>query len=227
MGKHTDLGKLLCTELGRTWQLEKEDIGEDARLSKNGMVFDTETYAIPGIGHLCILRMRALLGLMRMETAVVAVTGKDLPLMNLDWVKAAGRETQIVELYDTQLEPYPTDLLDAFRAIRDRDADLPDMPAKDSWYTPILYPCSYHKVGRGLSERLAAAAETYVKTYASQLRTAPACDAPAQEAKAAKVRGYAESLLANGGPAVDQITKLFGPEVTRRLVLTHMYGVKA
>ena len=67
---------------------------------------------------------------------------KDVPLLNLDWVNAFGKETQIVELYDTQLAPYPAEKLAAFDALRARDADLPDPPAgKAHWYDAILYPC--------------------------------------------------------------------------------------
>ena len=62
--------------------------------------------------------MNAFLGLMKMETAVLSMTGKDVPLLNLDWVRAFGKETQIVELYDTQLEPYPEALLAEFDALR-------------------------------------------------------------------------------------------------------------
>ena len=217
------LGDMVCALVGQVCPLEKEDVGADARLKKNGMVFETEAYAMPGLGHLCILRMNAMLGLMKMETAVLAVTEKDVPLLNLDWVRAFGKETQIVELYDTQLKLYPEDALAAFDAIRRRDDDLPGMSAKSHWYDAILYPCSYHKAGKGLTERLAAAARDYTETFLRQLAEAPACD---RAAKAGKVRAFAERLFAEGGPAVDQVTKLFGRETARRLILRHMYGVK-
>ena len=46
--------------LAQRYPLQKEDLGTDARLSKKGMVFETEAYEIPNLGHLCILRMRAM-----------------------------------------------------------------------------------------------------------------------------------------------------------------------
>ena len=58
--------------------------------------------------------------------------------------------------------------------------------------------------------------------YLRQLSLLPACD-PA--AKAAKIRAFAETLFTTGGPAVDQVKALFGDEIARRLVCTHMYGV--
>ena len=223
MSGKQSLGETALSLLERSYALRKIELGADAKLSKGGMVFGTEAWEIPGLGHLCIMRMKAFFGLMKMETAVLAVSGKDLPLLNLDWVRAFGRETQIVELYDTQLTPYPEEKLAAFDALRLRDADLPEPESKPHWYDAILYPCSYHKAGKGLSDRLSAAARDYFETFLRQLAEAPACDAGA---KAEKVKSFAERLFAEGGPAVDQVTKLFGPETAKRLILRHMYGVR-
>ena len=214
---------MVRTRLEKQYALKKEDLGADARLSAKGMVFETESYEIPDLGHFCILRMNAFLGLMKMETAVLAVTGKDVPLLNLDWVRAFGKETQIVELYDTQLTPYPDEALEEFDALRRRDDDLPGMSSGGRWYDAILYPCSYHKAGKKLTERLSAAARDYTAVFLRQLAEAPACDA---QAKQAKNRAFAERLFAEGGPAVDQVTKLFGAETAKRLILRYMYGVK-
>ena len=224
MSKAQGLGDMVLDRLSQRVTLKKEELGADARLSKKGMVFETESYEIPELGHFCILRMNAFLGLMKMETAVLAVDGRDVPLLNLDWVRAFGKETQIVELYDTQLEPCPEEKLAEFDALRRRDDELPGMSSAGHWYDAILYPCSYHKAGKGLTERLAAAARDYTETYLRQLEAAPACD---RAAKAEKIKAFAERLFAEGGPAVDQVTKLFGAETARRLILRRMYGVRS
>lgn len=224
MKSHRDLGELTRSVLEQNWKLEREDLGEDAHLAKSGMAFDTEAWTIPGLGHLCVMRMKAFLGLMKMETVVLSVTGRDLPLLNLDWVSAAGKETQIAELYDTQLQPFPAEKLAVFQALKDRDGDLPEPPAAgEHWYDAILYPCSYHKAGRKLSERFNAAAEGYLRAFAAMIPEAPECDGAE---KGAKVRAFAETLVEKGGPAVDTVTKLFGAETARRLILGHMYGVR-
>ena len=223
MSSTQGLGDMVRTLLEKQYALKKEDLGADTRLSKKGMVFETEAYEVKDLGHFCILRMNAFLGLMKMETAVLAADMKDVPLLNLDWVRAFGKETQIAELYDTQLTPYPAKKLAAFEALRVRDDELPSPPSKAHWYDAILYPCSYHKAGKGFSERFARAARDYLETFLRQLAEAPDCDAAA---KAEKNRAFAERLFAEGGPAVDQVTKLFGPETARRLILRWMYGVR-
>ena len=148
MGKHRDLGTMAQELLGSRYALTKKDLGADARLAKSGMVFDTEVFEAEGLGQLCVMRMKAMGGLMKMETAVLVSRTKDVPLLNLDWVGAMGKETQIAELYDTMLAPWPEEQQAPFEEIRKRDADLPEPEKKPHWYDEILYPCSDHKAGR-------------------------------------------------------------------------------
>ena len=223
MSKHADLGSCILDALKGRYTLEKLDIGSDARLSKSGMVFETESYAVKDLGHLCVLRMKAFLGLMKMETVVLAVKEKDLPLFNLDWVSAAGKETMLAELYDTQLQPLSEKALGRLQALKDRDGDLPQREKKPHWYDAILYPCSYDHAGKGLSERFNAAAQGYIREFLSLADQAPACDA-AEKCK--KIRAFAETLVKEGGPAVDTMTKLFGAETAGRVILRHMYGTE-
>ena len=221
MEQRQGLGDMVREQLAQQYSLQKKELGADARLTKSGMVFETEVYEIAELGHFCILRMNAFFGLMKMETAVLAVSSKDAPLLNLDWVRILGKETQIIELYDTQLAPWPDAARSAFDALRRRDGDLPDTVRSAHWYDAILYPCSYHKVGRKISDRLRAAARDYTALFLRQLDEAPVCD---DAAKRAKTRAFAERLIAEGGPAVDQVTRLFGTETAKRLILRHMYG---
>ena len=60
---------------------------------------------------------------MKMESVVLSVQQKDVPLFNTDWIYAMGKETQLVELYDTMLEPFSEEAQAPFAAIRDRDKD--------------------------------------------------------------------------------------------------------
>ena len=56
-----------------------------------------------------------------------------------------------------------------------------------------------------------------------ELELAEDCD---PEAKRKANRVLPDGLLEHGGPAVDQVRKMFGEELASRLVLTHMYGIK-
>ena len=63
-------GDWIREQLSRTYSLNQLDLGADARLAKKGFTFETESYEIAELGHLCIMRMKAMLGLMRMETVM-------------------------------------------------------------------------------------------------------------------------------------------------------------
>ena len=125
MAKREQVGtivKRLLVENG--YHAQRCEVGSDAKLSKNGMQFTLESYEVKGVGHFCILNMNAMLGLMKMETVVLAPREKDIPMINLDWIGAMGNETQLNEIYNNQLSPYPEEKLAAFAKIKENDADI-------------------------------------------------------------------------------------------------------
>lgn len=223
MSKHIDLGQYTVESLRRHFELVPEELRDDARLSKRGMTFETRSWEIRGIGHLCVMRMNAFLGMMKMETIVIAPFEADLPLYNADWVNAFGTETQIAEFYDTQLEPWPEESQEKFGKIKAASADLADAPAGEHWYDSVLYPCSVHKKGKGLTDRFNTLAKDCTDLFVEELAAAEKCPA---DQKKALVSGFAHKLAANDGPAVSMMARLFGKETMQRIVLRHMYGVE-
>ncbi len=223
MDKALPLGSLIKDKLSSTYDLVMVDIEPDSIVKKHGTGLKTTVYKAGDTGHLCILSMNALLGLMKMETVVFCPINRDIPLINFDCVKLLRKDTLIIELYDTQLAPYPQNLLEAFELLKKADSDLIDYVSADKhWYDDILYPCSYHKTGTAVNERFAATTDKYIETYINQLNAADFCDS-AQ--KKTKIQGFASKLLENGGPAVNEVRKLFGDDFAQRLVLQYMYGV--
>ncbi len=215
-------GRYLLKQLARHYKIRRIDIGRDAHLSKSVFVFNTRTYEIEDVGHVCIMNMKGMFGLMKMETVILASTKKDVPLMNIDWIKVPGKQTLLGELYDTQLAPWPEESQAAFMQISEHDRDLPDYSSDfRHWYDSLLYACSYHKTGRGVSSRLHASAREFSALFVRQLKEAPECDV---EVKKEKIEAFARELAANGGSAVKMFTKLFGQETADRMVIHHMYG---
>ena len=229
MSKHIDLGQYATAALGQYFELIPGNIGADAHLSKRGMTFDTKSCEIKGVGHLCVMRMNAFMGLMKMETIVIAPTKVDMPLFNVDWVSAFGTETLIAELYDTQLEPWPGEAQKKFEEIQEEYLDVEDNESGEHWYDSVLYPVSIHKKGKGLTDRFNDAAKDYIDLFAAELaelsEPAAAGMCPA-DLKRARVGDFARTLVENDGPAVNMMAKLFGEETMRRIVLKHMYGVE-
>ena len=229
MSKHIDLGQYATAALGQYFELIPGNIGADAHLSKRGMTFDTKSCEIKGVGHLCVMRMNTFMGLMKMETIVIAPTKVDMPLFNVDWVSAFGTETLIAELYDTQVEPWPGEAQKKFEEIQEEYLDVEDNESGEHWYDSVLYPVSIHKKGKGLTDRFNDAAKDYIDLFAAELaelsEPAAAGKCPA-DLKRARVGDFARTLVENDGPAVNMMAKLFGEETMRRIVLKHMYGVE-
>ena len=171
MSKHIDLGQYATAALGQYFELIPGNIGADAHLSKRGMTFDTKSCEIRDIGHLCVMRMNAFMGLMKMETIVIAPTKVDMPLFNVDWVSAFGTETLIAELYDTQVEPWPGEAQKKFEEIQEEYLDVEDNESGEHWYDSVLYPVSIHKKGKGLTDRFNDANSRNLRLRASALPT--------------------------------------------------------
>ena len=64
-----------------------------------------------------------------------------------------------------------------------------------------------------------------IRAYCAQLSEVPRCDIEDREAKNAKIEEFATELYRHGGQAVNMITKLFGEETAKRVIVQHMYGV--
>ncbi len=218
----TDIGNHMLETLHRQYVLRKNDTGADAHLRAKGIRLNTESWEVEGIGHLCIMRMNFLFNLVCMETVVLSSVHKDVPLFNVDTMRFGSTETFMAELYDTQLEQWPPEAGKAFDAIKDQNRDLPDYEHSGHWYDSILFPCSMAKKGKGYSGRFAKAANDYIDVFVKQLKNAADCSA---EEKTAKTTEFVDRLIAEGGPAVDTMVKLFGKQTADRMVRRHMYGI--
>ena len=87
MAKRMALRDGVLAALGRTHALMQEDLGADACLSAKGMTFETESWEIAGVGHLCVMRMSALLGLMLgLLLPLAGATRFREPFASLLWV---------------------------------------------------------------------------------------------------------------------------------------------
>ncbi len=219
----TNINALLLEKLQKEFELEQIDLKDNKSLKKKGMKFNLEAYNIKDVGHLFLMDMSGMLGLMKMETLVFVSNTKDIPLLNTDYIKAFGKETLLIELYDNMLNPYKQTYLDEYQKIKDLDKDLTDYVTDKAWYDPILYKETYRKTGKKLLSRFNNASEKYLDIFVKQIKELKPCD---KEKKQEKVANFANTLYTNGGPAVNTFKKLFGEELAKKVVCEYMYGVK-
>ena len=223
MENNDNIGTYVLETLKKRYEVTEKDIGSDRKLDKGLMHFTVRSFDAAGFGTLCLMNMKGMFGLMKMETIVLSCITKDVPLLNIDTISAMGSTTRMAELYDTRIGKKDTELENACQAIKDGDRDIPDYPSGEHWYDYMCMACSYRKKSKENDLRMKTSCMKYFDAYMKEVERAEDCD-PA--AKTAANRVLPQGLLDHGGPAVDQVRKLFGDETASRLVLSHMYGVQ-
>ena len=186
--------------------LRERDIGAFAHIRGRGMAFEVKAYEAPGAGSLCLMEMRAMAGLMSMETAVFSPTGLDGPLFSMDAISAMGRDTLLLELYDTTLS-HPD--YAALEEIRARYAALPGYDPGEHWYDPMRLAVSDYKRGRRAVGAYDPCVRDFAQRYFALLAAGARCDETEKKKQNAV---FVDGLIQNGGPAVDQFRKMLGGE---------------
>ncbi len=199
--------------------------GEWEHLKVKGMKFHTRAFDAEGLGHVCVMEAKGFFGLMNMDTLVITPTKRDLPLYSYDRISAMGRETLIVELYDTMNGPCDLGRFDKITASGCGAALAADPSLKDPgphWYDEVRLPQSMRFEGKksdaSAFEKLAVKAlEAYLDTEA-----VPVADAAE---KAVRNRTYVDALLSNGGVSTDIFKAKFGEEKTAEFYHKVFFGV--
>ena len=211
----------LIEKINAAHPMTKLDVGEYTEIKAPMMKFEISAYKAEGLGHVSVMSMSGMLGLMKMDTIIINPKDRDLPLLSYDRVYAAGNDTFIVELYDTMA--IPADLT----ALGKVKADAASLPANDlgeHWYDNIKLPESLSfkrkKNHEAEFDRVALSAmDAYLAAEDNKDFDAGV--------KAEKSSAYVEGLLKNGGPSTSVFLKLFGEEKTADLFRTVLFGTKA
>ena len=210
----------LIEKINAAHPMTKLDVGEYAEIKAPMMKFEISAYKAEGLGHVSVMSMSGMLGLMKMDTIIINPKDRDLPLLSYDRVYAAGNDTFIVELYDTMATPIE---MTALGKVKSDAAALPANDLGEHWYDSIKLPESLSFKGKKNHEaefdRVALAAmDAYLAAEDNGELDA--------SVKAEKSDLYVEGLLKNGGPSTSLFLKLFGLEKTTDLFRTVLFGTE-
>lgn len=210
MMRENFLGYIL-DRAGELGTVTKRDVSPWEVIHKGAIKFDIEAYEIAGTGYLSVIRMNAMLGLMKMDTVVFTPALKDAPLFSYDMIRVLGNDTLLLELYDTQLCAVDMSAVDEVKA---RYAHLPDNDLGEHWYDHLKLSPTLSKKGKKLAKAYAPLCREWFDAYLEVVRSAADCD---REEKQAKVAEYVDGLFEHGGPSTDQFKKLIGDEEAKML----------
>ena len=222
--KELTTGQYILKELTGRFRVTKKNIGTYGKMNKGPLHLSIDCYDVQNLGQYCILSVKGMFGLMNMETAVLAVTSKDIPLINFDAMRVGMKKLQLAEFYDTLLEDDNSLLRMECISIRNADDDLEDYQSGGHEYDSKLLDYSYGKKTKASSDRTDISAKRYADAVFNELQRAEDCD---EQAKKEKIRRFADSLISAGGPAVSMFTKMFGEETAKKVVLQYMYGCES
>lgn len=209
----------LLGKLNTHFPLRELPAWEFHELKITGMTFTVRQYEAAGLGHVSWMGAAGFLGLMKMETLIIDPRWRDMPLLSYDRIKAMGRDTLIIELFDTLTGPCSLRPLDEVKA---RCASLPDHDLGPNWYDSIKLEQSVSKKGKkALSASLDALTDEYFDAYMACAGQAGPCE-PGE--KAQKSGAYVEGLLQHGGPCTDVFKKGLGEEKTAALFRRVLFG---
>ena len=167
------------------------------------MRFRLEQYEAEGLGNLCVLRTRAMLGLMNLLTVVVTPSsGRNVPFLLMDTLDMGKKHLCYVEYYDCTAAGADKDLLLAASAPY---ADVADYAEKPAWYVQERMAGSLIKTGD--RARLDEMTLDALKAYAAQ-----AAAAPVKAENVAGLKAFQKRMIEEGNPSTAALTRTLGRE---------------
>lgn len=167
------------------------------------MRFFLEQYDAEGLGNLCVLKTKAMLGLMQLVTVVVTPSsGKNVPFLLIDTMDMGKKHLCYVEYYDCTADGADKDKLLAASAPY---ADVADYAEKPAWYVKERMAGSLIKTGdRARLEQMALDA---LKAYVAQ-----AAAAPVKAENLPGLRAFQQRMIREGNPSTAALTRTLGQE---------------
>ena len=167
------------------------------------MRFHLEQYEVEGLGNLCVLRTKAMLGLMELTTVVVTPnTGKNVPFLLIDTMDMGKKHLCYVEYYDCTADGADKDLILAASAPY---ADVADYAEKPAWYVSERMAGSLIKTGE--KARLEQMAADALKAYTEQ-----AAAAPVKPENLPGLKAFQQRMVKEGNPSTAALTRTLGRE---------------
>ena len=167
------------------------------------MRFRLGQYEAEGLGNLCVLRTKAMLGLMQLTTVVVTPnTGKNVPFLLIDTMDMGKKHLCYVEYYDCTADGADKDLILAASAPYEDIADYAEKPA---WYVSERMAGSLIKTGD--RTRLEQMALDALRAYCEQ-----AAAAPVKPENLPGLKAFQQRMVREGNPSTAALTRTLGKE---------------
>lgn len=212
----------LISFINSHYELTEVKNSEFEHIEFNGMVFTNKHYIAKGLGSVSTMEMVAAGGAMKMDSIIINPFYVDSPLVSYDRVKAFGKDTLLLESYNTCLDNVFNQ--ESLLELKEKYAYIPDHVAKPCWYDDITMPFAICKDGSTSDEiKYDEIAKEFIEAYILECLKTPLCDV---EKKKQSAKLYSDGLLNNGGPATDPFKMAVGVEKTTEFFNKFLFAVE-
>lgn len=209
----------ITEKIWKNYEMIPVDLGKWKQVKAGMVSFEMEAYDVKDVGRVSFLRGKAMMGLMKMETVMITTKEHDSPLFSYDRILAMGKDTMIIEMFQTMEHPhsYP-ELSD----LKKKYSDLKPFQPKENWYDSLLMDeCVFFKDKE--HKKLDDFYSEYLSNFLESIKKDPILDSCK---KLSLHRKYVDGLLEHGGPSTDVFVKAVGKEKTKELFRKFLFGVE-
>ncbi len=164
---------------------------------------------------------------MKMHTILfIPESTYNLPMLSIDIIFMGKKRVFAVEFIDPAgiEDPHLTKHYEALRTLKPSDDILNEKPVT-YWYKDIVTDFSIHStLTSDEDDIIFNTYRSYLDAYIDMVREAEPVSAETQEIIRQKQIWYVQTLLEQGGPAVNLLEKMMGREKQREYVWTVMFG---
>jgi hypothetical protein len=152
----------------------------------------------------------------------------NIPVLSVDFIfMPFGKRIYVIEVIDAAKIDDPNKKIhyDRMRAEFKKVADLPPGTTRE-WYKEFLTDFSIHSMAaKKDDELLLGVFKGYLSAYLDMAKSAQQLPIESKLKMKQGLEKYVDTLLTQGGPAVDVFKKILGPEGQREYVRTVMFGL--
>ena len=212
--------------LGKTFQIKKLDLRDNAKTKGNKVNFELERYKALGLGNIAYVRATGFFGLFRMETIVITPFERDVPMLIVDKAMIMGIDELVIELYDTVLDKrlLESEYIKKMDSHRSAASNLKDNQLAEKDYDVMKLSPSLSKIGIMKKAALDSLLRLYMNEYAQMASEAP--EVEHIEEKAALQEAMMERFIEKGNPFVDVFKKTLDEDKVRLLFSRFIFGVR-
>lgn len=213
--------------LSERFPVKQRDAGDFSQIRIYGLMkFHTAQYSVGEIGNLSIMTTN--MGMMQMVSFIITPFEKELPLLSMDYMYAAGSRKAYTEVYDLVSDkqtPEYQHILEILKGLYETGKSLPDMKRSGSaWYDDLLTVQLYKICSAQQDQEVHDLFCEAVKRYADAADTLTPLSDSEKTAKKKIIQEYSDNLIQKGGISTDVFKKAIGPEKTKEFFDQVFFG---